>query len=541
MSLTVNPLGRLAQLIRHEKKEISAIYFYALLSGLIQLSLPLGIQSIIGFVVGGALSTSLIILIIVVVIGVACNGLLQVSQMKLIERIQQKIFVRYSFAFASHIPRLDLLQTDGYYLPELVNRFFDIPVLQKSISKILLDFPIAVTQILLGLLLLSFYHPAFIAFGVLLLLVLAAIFYITGNKGIETSLQKSNHKYAVAAWLEEMARVIKQFKFYGHTGLHTRRADEKVVRYLEARKAHFSILLVQYKVLIVFKVLITAAMLTVGCFLLLNQQINIGQFVAAEIIIILVINSVEKLIVDLDNVYSALTSVEKINKLLDKPAETEGTLPAGNQPVKVEFKNVSFQYEEDKPILQNLSFIINAGDKAALSGPNGSGKSTVLKLLTGAYPGFTGSILINEVPIGNYSLASLRSITGILLNQQDVFLGTLWDNLTMGATNVDRDYLLYLCKQTGLDSFVGAQKKGFDTELHPTGKRLARGVIQKILLVRALAQKPKLLLLEQPTDGIEGEDKKSIEQLLLQLKHTTLIAISADDDFIRSCPAAINL
>jgi ABC-type bacteriocin/lantibiotic exporter with double-glycine peptidase domain len=115
----------------------------------------------------------------------------------------------------------------------------------------------------------------------------------------------------VAAWLEEMARVIKQFKFSAHTGLHSRRSDEKIVGYLRARTSHFSILLLQYKVLIVFKVLITASMLIVGCLLLLNQQINIGQFVAAEIIIILVINSVEKLIVNLDSVYSALTSVAK--------------------------------------------------------------------------------------------------------------------------------------------------------------------------------------------------------------------------------------
>jgi len=156
------PLRRIARLVKEEKSEISSIYFFAVLSGIIQLSLPLGIQAIIGFVVGGAMSTSLVVLITLVVSGVLINGILQMNQMRIIERIQQKIFVRYSFAFTSHIPRLDLQKMDSVYLPELVNRFFDIPVLQKSISKILLDFPLAITQILLGLLLLSFYHPAFI-------------------------------------------------------------------------------------------------------------------------------------------------------------------------------------------------------------------------------------------------------------------------------------------------------------------------------------------------------------------------------------------
>src|SRR5687768_12279311 len=176
-----NPLTRIARLLREEKSEISAIYFYAVVGGLIQLTLPLGIQAIIGFVLGGAMSTSLAILVALVVIGVLCNGLLQLAQMKIIERINQKIFVRYSFAFTGHIPRLDLQKADTIYLPELVNRFFEIPVLQKSMAKILLDFPLAITQIFLGLLLLTFYHSSFIFFGILLLLVLLLIFYVTGD------------------------------------------------------------------------------------------------------------------------------------------------------------------------------------------------------------------------------------------------------------------------------------------------------------------------------------------------------------------------
>ncbi|HUC79927.1 MAG TPA: ATP-binding cassette domain-containing protein, partial [Flavisolibacter sp.] len=457
------PLRRIASLFRDERSEISSVYFYAVLGGLIQLSLPLGIQAIIGFVVGGAMSTSLVVLIVLLVAGVLLNGILQMNQMKIIERIQQKIFVRYSFAFTNHIPRLDLQKTDSFYLPELVNRFFDIPVLQKSLSKILLDFPLAITQILLGLVLLSFYHPAFIFFGLLLLLLLVLIFRVTGNKGFQTSLAKSTYKYQVAGWLEEMARVIKQFKFSAHNAMHEKKADGKVVSYIEARKRHFSILLLQYKVLIAFKVIITAAMLVVGCFLLLNQQINIGQFVAAEIVIIIVITSVEKLIINLDSVYSALTSVEKINKLLDKPAEKDGSLlVASRGPLSVQFNNVSFAYQEDRPILKNVSFSIKPGEKVCITGKDGSGKSTVLKLLTGAYSDFQGAVLVNNVPIGNFNLAGLRSQMGIVLSQQDVFAGTLWDNLTMGDEAIDTAFVSQLVDLTGLSSFLATLKEGFD-------------------------------------------------------------------------------
>jgi len=537
-----NPLARIAKLVREEKTEISSIYFYAILSGLIQLSLPLGIQAIIGFVLGGAMSTSLVILVALVVIGVLLNGILQLNQMKIIERIQQKIFVRYSFAFTNHIPRLDLQKIDSFYLPELVNRFFDIPVLQKSLSKILLDFPLAVTQIILGLLLLSFYHPAFIFFGIMLLLLLTLIFRITGDKGFQTSLEKSTFKYQVAGWLEEMARVIKQFKFSAHHGLHEKKADEKVINYVEARKRHFNILLLQYRVLIAFKVIITAAMLIVGCALLLDQQINIGQFVAAEIVIIIVINSVEKLIVNLDSVYSALTSVEKINKLLDKPAEKQGSFASGGKNAfNVTFKSVSFAYHEDRPILQNASFIAKPGEKIAITGKPGSGKSTILKLLTGAYQDFTGSILIDDIPIGNYSLEYLRSHIGIALSQQDVFAGTVWENITLGNENLDTAYITKLTQLTSLSSFIASLKDGYDTQLDPTGNRLPKNVVQKILLVRALAHKPKLVLLEEPWQGIDEETTMQIQHLLLNEVEATLIIATNDSNYIRQCDHTVAL
>lgn len=536
------PLARIAQLVRTEKSEISSIYFYAVLSGLIQLSLPLGIQAIIGFVLGGAMSTSLVVLIALVVIGVLLNGILQMNQMKIIERIQQKLFVRYSFAFTEHIPRLDLQKIDNLYLPELVNRFFDIPVLQKSISKILLDFPLAITQILLGLLLLSFYHAIFIFFGLLLLLLLILIFRVTGNKGFQTSLEKSTYKYQVAGWLEEMARVIKQLKFSAHHALHEKKADDKVVSYIEARKRHFAILLLQYKVLIAFKVIITAAMLIVGCLLLLDQQINIGQFVAAEIVIIIVINSVEKLIINLDSVYSALTSVEKINKLLDKPIEAGGNFTETSaQAFSVKFANVSFGYQPDRLILKEVSFSINAGQKVCISGKDGAGKSTVLKLLTGAYKNFGGAILLNDVPIGNYQLEHLRSQTGIVLNQQEVFAGTLWENITLGDDDIDAAYVSQLARLSGLSSFIESLKEGFDTELDPTGKRLPKNVALKILLVRALAHKPKLLLLEEPWQGIDDQSAAQIQHLLLKETSATVIIVTNDDDFINQCDQRINL
>jgi ATP-binding cassette, subfamily B, bacterial len=543
MSTIATPVARIFNLVKLERKEISAVYYYAILNGLIQLSLPLGVQAIIGFVLGASMRASLIVLIILVVTGVLVAGIMQVNQMKIIEKTQQKLFVRYAFAFAQHIPKLDLKKTDNVYLPELVNRFFDIPVLQKSLSKILLDIPTASIQILFGLILLSFYHPAFILFGVILIILLWMILRYTGNQGLQTSIEESTYKYKVAGWLEETARVIKSIKLTKGNNLQLQKTDEQVTGYLDARNRHFKILLLQYNVLVIFKTVITAAMLIVGTILLVNQQLNIGQFIAAEIIILLVLTSAEKLIMNLGSVYDTLTSVEKLSNLTDIPVEENGSVQLvdkGNG-LKVEIQNLSFSYNNENNVLQNISLEINAGEKICIKGNDSSGKSTLLKVLAGSYPDFKGSFLLDGVPFGNYNLNSVRSQMGVLMNQQDIFSGTVWENIVLGNKDIPLDTVINVSLKVGLSDFIATLKNGYDTMLDPTGKRLPRNVIHKILLVRAVANKPRLLLLEEPWQNLENSQRNQIIQLLMETKNTTMIVVSNDDDFAQQCDKILNM
>lgn len=545
-NIFANPVKRILQVIKLEKNEISSVYFYAILNGLIQLSLPLGIQSIISFVLGGAITTSLVVLICLVVLGVFLNGMLQVNQMRLIEKVEQKIFVRYSFEFAERIPKLNLQAVDGYYLPELINRFFDTVSLQKGISKLLLDIPTATIQIVFGLLLLSFYHPVFIFFGLLLVLIVYVVLKITSAKGMESSLQESDYKYAVAGWLQEMARVVKSFKFAKHTSLNIQKTDRLVTGYLHHRTTHFKILLWQYWSLIGFKVLITAAMLIVGSVLLVSQQLNIGQFIAAEIIILMVITSVEKLIVSLDKVYDVLTSVEKLGKVTDKPTEEEGTVDLKNEQegLSVEMNRVNFNYQDKEHTNQNtlsdISLTIEKNEKVCIMGRGGAGKSTLLRLLTGSYKNFSGTLLINNIPVTNYRLQSLREQTGILFNQQDIFEGTLLENITMGWPDISGQHILEVAEKIGLKKYLSGLPQGFNTPLAPAGKKMPQKIIQKILLLRALINNPGLVLLEEPFNGIEEEiQHQIIDYLLHQMPHQTLLVISNDQAFAAQCDKVI--
>nr|HQU58760.1 ABC transporter transmembrane domain-containing protein [Saprospiraceae bacterium] len=292
----LRPLQRFFKLLELDRKDIYYIYVYAIFSGLIALSLPLGVQAVIGLIAGGAMSASLILLIVVVTVATALSGILKVMQLTVTETIQRRIFTRSAFDFAYRIPRLKMDKLTRYYPPELVNRFFDTLTLQKGLPKILMDFSTAVLQIAFGLILISFYHPFFVFFGLILIFILLAIFRFTGPGGLETSLKESKYKYEVAYWLEEIARAMSTFKLSGGSSFSLNKTDGLVYSYLDSRKKHFRILLFQYGNIVAFKTFITAGLLFLGSYLVIDNQINIGQFVAAEIVVILVMNSVEKLI-----------------------------------------------------------------------------------------------------------------------------------------------------------------------------------------------------------------------------------------------------
>jgi ATP-binding cassette, subfamily B, bacterial len=530
-------LSKLYRLLVLDRKDIYAIYAFAIFSGLVQLSVPLGIQTIIGFVLAGSVSTSIIILISLVVAGVFFSGFLQIKQMQLTEKVEQKIFVRYAFEITDRLPKMNIQKLDNYYLPELINRFFDTMSLQKGISKLLIDIPAATIQLLFGLILLSFYHPVFIVFGLVLFLVLLLILRFTSIKGMETNLKASDYKYKVAAWLEEIARTVKTFKYSKGTSLHLKETDKLTMGYLQAHTAHFKVLLKQYWSLIAFKVTITAAMLIVGAILLVDQQLNIGQFVAAEIVILSIIAAVEKFIVSLDKVYDVLTALEKLGKITESETETEGSLslPVKSHGVAINFNNVHFQYPDGNSVLNNLSISVKPGQNIAIMGKSGAGKSTVLRLLTGAFKEFTGNVLIDDVPVGNYSLHSLRSQTGILLNAQDIFKASLLDNLTMGNTNISLEEVAALSAITGLSQFVQQQPEGYDTILDPTGKRLPKKVIQTILLMRALLGRHRLLLLEEPIHDIDASYAKQILDFIKNDIDTTIIIATSNPVIAGAC------
>ncbi len=529
MKETMSPWQRFVGLLQIDSRDIKQIFYYALFAGLVSLSLPLGIQAIINLIQGAQISSSWIVLVILVTLGVAFQGGLQLMQFRILENVQQKIFTRSSFEFAYRFPKIKMSELYNYYPPELANRFFDTLTVQKGLSKILIDFPAAALQIIFGIILLSFYHPFFIIYGILLVLLIFVVFRFTARKGLQTSLKESKGKYKVAHWIQEVARTLISFKLSGRTHWAMSRNDQLTSEYLDARESHFKILVIQFIQMIGFKVLVTAGLLIIGGLLVLNQQMNIGQFVAAEIIILLIIGSVEKLIKGLETFYDVLTSLEKIGQVVDKELEMqEGIDPfETSNPLHIQLDDVAFTTKDNFQVLQSATFTIVKGERIVLTGPSGSGKTTLLKIISGLLTPTAGSVYVNDTSMRGIWPNRYRTQVGQVLPEQYPFEGSIIDNITFGDPEISQDWLKEVLNNVGLMSFVKRQPNGLKTMIYPEGQQIPYTISKKIVLARAIVHEPQLLLLKDPLEHFDQEEARSIIRFISDPERPWALVVSS--------------
>ncbi|MEL6658291.1 MAG: ATP-binding cassette domain-containing protein [Bacteroidota bacterium] len=542
---SISSLQRLFRLLQPDRKEVAYIYIFAIFGGLLTLTLPLGVQAVIGLVQGGEVSSSLIILIAVVTLGTLFSGVLKIMQLTVAETLQRRVFARSAFEFALRIPnlRLDALQRD--YPPELVNRFFDTLTVQKGLPKILMDFSTGIVQIIFGLLLISFYHSFFVFFGIAVVLVLVALLRWTGPTGLASSLVESKYKYKVAHWLQEVARTMITFKLASGARLSLSKTNDLVDGYLDARGNHFRILVNQYGYIVAFKTVVTAVLLALGGILVINNQITIGQFVAAEIVVLLILNSVEKVILTLADVYDLLTGLEKIGYFTDLPLDPHEGMKFDKvdtgKGMELQVRDLSFQFSDsNRKTLKKVNFEVQPGEKVCVAGYNSSGKSTLIQIISGMLLDYNGSVSYNGAPMFNFNLKSLRRYIGDHGAQEDIFQGTLWENICLGHEDINMEQIVWATRQVGLEEFVQGLPKGYDTVLLPGGRNLPQSVQTKILLARSIVSQPRLLALEEFLNKLQPSERERMSDMLTARSQPwTLLAVSNDPLLAARCERII--
>lgn len=527
------PVQRTLALLSRERREILTIFFYATLAGGLSLILPLAVGGIVQLVQGRLYLQPVIVLIAFVVLGTLVAGALQIGILRVVERIQQRVFARMALEFAFRIPRLKYAASHEANLPEQMNRLFEAVAIQKGVQKLLVDVPTALLTVAFGLVLLTIYSPWFSLFAIIVVTILVVIIRWTGPEGLATSIVESKYKYKAVHWLEELARAFHAFKYAGDSTLPVERMDDVVTGYLRYRRKHFAVLVKQTVALIGFKTFITAAVLVLGTALVQSNRLLLGQFVGAEVVIVTVLVGVEKLIGSLATVYDVLTSVDKAGHVADLPLEARGGLAPAHRDdhgIAIDARDVRYRYPRAaSPSVDGITIQIAPGERVGIMGVDGSGRSTLLKLLGGLIDEYDGTIRFDGVTLRDLDRPALRTRIGQMLSWTDLFDGTVEENITVGRTHIAPRDVQHALDALQLTDEVQRLPQGVQTELTNGGRTLPAHLANKLLIAQGIVGRPRLVVLDDFFQNLDVASRTLIIRLLVdRARPWTVLAVSHD-------------
>lgn len=514
-------LRKFLDIVSISRNEIYIIIFYSFAIGLLSLALPIAAQGLVTIVSFGAIRQPLFVLTFAVLILLISSGVFRLLQSILIEVFQQRLFAVSALKIAERLPKLQLKILTDYHGTELLNRFFDVITIQKNLSDILLNFTGIVLQSILGMLLLAVYHPALLVFDIIYILLLSVVIIFPFKLALASACQESNAKYDVVAWLEEMVRVPYVFHFQGNATFGIEKADQITSEYIRARQNHYKYIFQHLTGTYVIQAIGLTSLLLVGGLLVLNNQMTLGQLVAAEIIVSSIGSSTIKMGIFLEKIYDLLAATEKVHTLLTLPTEIDS---------KHEYKSVAIRSSfESAPSLevsnlvitdtnnqtQRLNFSVKSLESIAFVGYKPGGKSKLIQCLIGLHEPVTGEIYYNNIPLKYYSLKAFRKNVSYI-HEIEMFDGTILENILVGRSNIPLDNIIKLINLLHLDVAINKLDDKLDSHIGCFHQPLSSVERMKIMFIRAFISQPYLLVIDGALDIFSQEDLEVVLQLLNQ-------------------------
>ncbi len=535
------PYTRLRQLLQPERRDIAAVILFAVAVAVLSLATPIAVESLVNTVAFGILIWPVVAIAGILMTCLGLAAAIRAMQVYVVECIQRRLFVRVVADYAHRIPRLKLEAFDLRYAPELGNRFFDVLNLQKSAAFLLLDGVALVVTAVVGMVVLAFYHPFLLGFDLLLILMIAFMLFVLGWGGIRTCLHESHAKYDVAAWLQELLRCLRAFKFAGGRHLALEKADQLAGEYVTARRDHFRVVWRQTVFALGLQAVASTALLGLGGYLVINRQLTLGQLVAAELIVALVVASVAKLGKYAETYYDLLAGAEKLGLLTDLPLEREGgeALPPADRGVALRVH--SLEHVSHRTLPTNPDWGVAPNERVAVVGPPGSGKTTLFEVLCGLREPGRGAVEVDGIDLRGLSLESLRKQVA-LVERSDVFLGTVTENVCVGRVDLSPADVREALQTVGLLGVVHALPLGLNTVLTPYGGPLTGGQAIRLTIARALAGHPRLLMLDGVLDDLDLRECPDLMPYLFD--HSvpwTLLVASANPAVIARCDRVMGM
>ncbi len=538
----IKPLERLLAIMQADRADIWSVVVFSVIVGILALATPIAVEALVNTVAFGKYLQPIVVLsaILLTFLGFAAGIRALITLM--VEIIQRRLFVRVVEDLAYRFPRVEQEALDNYHGPELANRFFDVVTVQKTTAKLLLDGIAVLLTTILGMAVLAFYHPFLLGFDLVLLLCIGIIIFVLGRGAVRTAIRESESKYKVAAWLEELLRNPTAFKMHGGAQFGLDRADSLAVEYLDARRAHFRIVMRQIVFSLTLQAVAATALLGLGGWLVIKGELTLGQLVAAELIVMNVVSSFAKIGKYVESVYDLLAGVDKLGKLFDLPIEPhdklfhlEETTPAALKVTAVHQRIGAVQLH------QGLSFELAPQDRLAITGPAGSGKSALLDLLTGTRHPSVGNVSLDRIDLRELRPDSLREHVS-LARDTDVFHGTIEENVHLNRRQINASDVRETLEMVGLLDELMRFPEGLTTQVQTEGAPLSTSQTRRLMLARAIANRPRLLLLDGILDGLSDDELRRImPKISAKNAPWTLVLVTGKQSLADQCDYRLQL
>jgi putative ABC transport system ATP-binding protein len=510
------PLRRLLALLGAEWNDIWIILVFSAITGVLALATPLAVESLVSTVSFGRLLQPVIIVAIMLFTFLAFSAAIVGLQTYVVDIIQRRLYARIVADLAYRLPRVESEDVDGLDKRELVNRFFDVVTVQKACATLLLDGISMTLYTMIGMAVLAFYHPWLLGYNVVLLAALAFVIFVLGRGAVYTSIKESKLKYKTAAWLEDLAACPTTFRYEGAAEFALDRADRLAFESINARRDHFQILFRQIVFSLGTQALASTVLLGIGGWLVISGQLTLGQLVAAELIVAVIVGSFAKMGKYMEIYYDLMAAIDKLGVLFDLKIERQDGLLHfhTDMPASVTISELSYTGWPGQPGITGLNLEIIAGERLMLCGPSVGGKSHLLDLLFGLRSPKAGHISINGVDPRDLRPDALRRSVALIRNIE-IFQGTIAENVHLERSEVTTNDVRDALEQVGLLEEVLRLPHGLETELIHDGYPLTSDQARKLMLARGIAGQPSLLLIDGTVDALCDEDLEQVMSVLI--------------------------
>ncbi len=513
----------LKETLAPEKQYYIHAALFGISAGVLSLVIPLSAQALINSVTFLIVKWPLGVLTVLLFCLLFFSGLFYILQQIVTEKFQQRFYARISSSIGTKLNNIDTTQVKDKNIVELINRYFDVMTIQKSMVIILTRGFTLALQTISGLTLLAFYHPYFIIFNILVISLIFVLIKLSLSPSIQSAIQESKAKYATVKWFEEVARVPTFFSNKSSTDACESRTDEFISGYIKKRNHHFRHLVWQKFYLIISCALMASILMGLGGYLVMLGELSLGQLVAAELIATVILVGLSRSSKYLESFYDMVAAIEKIKELDQIPQKDVQLIDNHeNEPFEsLHFNNVIHETSNNK---LKFDYDFKSGQTYHVLTQTLSGKQIFLDMLKGYLIPSRGSIIINKKGDRIIYDDYFKEKAYIFLDP--IFIeGTIRENLSFGRNRVTSKELVEVLELVDLQAIYETFPKGLETPLSFSGYPLWRSQIARLEIARAIINEYDLYIFTDYFDSFSYKRREDIVKYL-KSKGKTVIIIS---------------